>query len=688
MNFDDLFSPVNKIKGVGPIISKKLLDKGITNKIDLFLNLPTGAIDRRFCPKLDQLEVGKVSTIFVTPIKYNIPRFRNLPNKVTCKDEYGQIDIIFFNSRENYIKQILPLNNEVIISGKVNVYKNKFQITNPEYIQSVEKENDIKKIMAKYSSVTGISAKTIQKIYNEEIKKLSEIDEWHDKDFIKKLNWPTWYESIFRLHNPENLSDIDKESKFYKRLAYDEIFSNFLIFSEIKKRIKKLQKKPKTINNVILTNIKNKLSFQLTQGQEKVLDEIFNDLSSEKKMLRVLQGDVGSGKTVVAMLAAATVVKSGYQVAFLCPTDLLAKQHYKLFKTILAEENINISLLSGKTKLSEQQIVRSKIESSNIDIAIGTHSLFQEKTIFNNLGLIVIDEQHKFGVQQRINLSLKGNINTDVLLMTATPIPRTLILTTYGEMDISTIKEKPFRNTNISTLSKSLDKIDEIMNFVENKLYEGDQIYWVCPLIEDSEKLTKLSSAVTRFNFLKKKLKYNIGLIHGSLSNQEKDLEMKKFVDGKTKLIVSTTVIEVGIDNPNANTIIIENSERFGLSQLHQLRGRVGRGTKDGSCLLLYASNIGENGRKRIQILKSSMDGFYISEEDLKLRGFGDIIGYKQSGEKDFLIADPAYHNDLFELAKHQIETEQTKEIEIEKRYNKLLKIFKKDKILNIIDTG
>jgi len=688
MNFDDLFSPVNKIKGVGPIISKKLLDKGITNKIDLFLNLPTGAIDRRFCPKLDQLEVGKVSTIFVTPVKYNIPRFRNLPNKVTCKDEYGQIDIIFFNSRENYIKQILPLNNEVIISGKVNVYKNKFQITNPEYIQSVEKENDIKKIMAKYSSVTGISAKTIQKIYNEEIKKLSEIDEWHDKDFIKKLNWPTWYESIFRLHNPENLSDIDKESKFYKRLAYDEIFSNFLIFSEIKKRIKKLQKKPKTINNIILTNIKKKLSFQLTQGQEKVLDEIFNDLSSVKKMLRVLQGDVGSGKTVVVMLAAATVVKSGYQVAFLCPTDLLAKQHYKLFKTILANENINISLLSGKTKLSEQQKVRSQIESSNIDIAIGTHSLFQEKTIFNNLGLIVIDEQHKFGVQQRINLSLKGNINTDVLLMTATPIPRTLILTTYGEMDISTIKEKPFRNTNISTLSKSLDKIDEIMKFVENKLYEGDQIYWVCPLIEDSEKLTKLSSAVTRFNFLKKKLKYNIGLIHGLLSNEEKDLEMKKFVDGKTKLIVSTTVIEVGIDNPNANTIIIENSERFGLSQLHQLRGRVGRGTKDGFCLLLYASNIGENGRKRIQILKSSMDGFYISEEDLKLRGFGDIIGYKQSGEKDFLIADPAYHNDLFELAKHQIETEQTKEIEIEKRYNKLLKIFKKDKILNIIDTG
>jgi ATP-dependent DNA helicase RecG len=571
---------------------------------------------------------------------------------------------------------------------KLIFIKINFKLQIPNIFSQLKKKMILRKLWPNILRLPEYRLKLSKKIYNEEIKKLSEIDEWHDKDFIKKLNWPTWYESIFRLHNPENLSDIDKESKFYKRLAYDEIFSNFLIFSEIKKRIKKLQKKPKTINNIILTNIKKKLSFQLTQGQEKVLDEIFNDLSSVKKMLRVLQGDVGSGKTVVTMLAAATVVKSGYQVAFLCPTDLLAKQHYKLFKTILADENINISLLSGKTKLSEQQKVRSQIESSNIDIAIGTHSLFQEKTIFNNLGLIVIDEQHKFGVQQRINLSLKGNINTDVLLMTATPIPRTLILTTYGEMDISTIKEKPFRNTNILTLSKSLDKIDEIMKFVENKLYEGDQIYWVCPLIEDSEKLTKLSSAVTRFNFLKKKLKYNIGLIHGSLSNEEKDLEMKKFVDGKTKLIVSTTVIEVGIDNPNANTIIIENSERFGLSQLHQLRGRVGRGTKDGSCLLLYASNIGENGRKRIQILKSSMDGFYISEEDLKLRGFGDIIGYKQSGEKDFLIADPAYHNDLFELAKHQIETEQTKEIEIEKRYNKLLKIFKKDKILNIIDTG
>ena len=688
MIFDDLFKPVNSIKGIGPIISRKLSDKGIKNKIDLILNLPSGAIDRRFCPKLDQLEIGKISTIFVRAIKYNIPRFRNLPNKVKCQDEFGEIDIVFFNSRENYIKQILPLNSEVVISGKVTAYKNKFQITNPEYVQSIDKENDIKKIMAKYSSFNGISNKTVQKIYDLEITKLKEIPEWHDINLIKKFNWVSWTESIRRLHNPFELSDLEKNSKYFKRLAYDEILSNFLIFSEIKKRIKKLKKIPKKINLLKNLSIRKNLPFKLTNSQEKSLEEITKDLSLDKKMMRVLQGDVGSGKTIVAMLSSINVVKSGYQVAFLCPTDLLAKQHNTLFKSILKKENINIELLSGKIKISQQTKIRDSIQNGKIDIIIGTHSLFQEKTIFKNLGFIVIDEQHKFGVKQRINLSLKGNANTDVLLMTATPIPRTLILTSYGEMDISTITEKPFSKTTTHTMAKSIDKIDDIITFVNKKIDEGDQVYWVCPIIDDSEKLTKLTSVNSRYNYLKKKINAKISLIHGSLTPEEKDIEMKRFVDAETKVIVSTTVIEVGIDNPNANTIIVENTERFGLSQLHQLRGRVGRGTENGTCLLLYSKEIGENGKKRIQILKSSTDGFYISEEDLKLRGFGDIIGYKQSGEKDFLIADPAFHSDLFDLAKENIESIQKNRVDIEERYKNLFKVFKKDKILNIIDTG
>ena len=687
MNFNDLFSSINKIKGVGPVISKKLSDRGIENKIDLFLNLPTGAIDRSFCPKLDHLEVGKISTIFVRPVKYYLPRFRNLPNKVVCKDEFGTIDIIFFNSRETYIKQILPLDEEVMISGKVGFYKNKFQITNPDYVQSIDKEKDIKKIMAKYPSIVGISSKTIQKIYKEEIGKLKEIEEWHRKDFLNEMGWPTWYEAIYNLHNPNNIHDVDKQSKYYKRLAFDEIFSNLLIFSEIKKRIKKLIKKPKIIEEETLTEIRKKIPFSLTSSQNKVCAEIVNDITSEKKMLRVLQGDVGSGKTVVSMISAFAVVKAGYQVAFLCPTELLAKQHCQLFKRTLGDTNCKIELLSSKIKNSEQSNIRTLLSENKIDIIIGTHSLFQEKTLFKNLGLIIIDEQHKFGVQQRIDLSLKGNVNTDVLLMTATPIPRTLILTTYGDMDISTIDEKPFNNTNISTLSKSAEKIDDVLTFLNKRLDDNDQVYWVTPLIEESEKL-KLTAAVKRFEYLKKKLNVEVGLIHGSMKSDEKDKVMEDFIKGITKVIVSTTVIEVGIDNQNANTMIIENCERFGLSQLHQLRGRVGRGTKDAYCLLLYSKNIGENGKKRIQILKSSLDGFFISEEDLKLRGFGDIIGYKQSGEKDFLIADPVYHSDLFEVAKNEIENIQELNMNIEDHYSYLLKIFKKDKVLNIIDTG
>ncbi len=687
MKFEDLFSSVKKIKGVGPVISKKLSDKGIENKIDLFLNLPTGAIDRRFCPKLDQLEVGVISTIFVRPVKYTIPRFRNLPNRVTCKDEYGSIDIIFFNSRESYIKQILPLNEEVVISGKVGFYKNKYQMTNPDYIQSIDKEKDITKIMAKYSSVAGISPKTIQKIYKEEIGKLKDIGEWHSQDFLKKMDWPTWYDAIYNLHNPINISDVNKESKFYQRLAFDEIFSNFLIFSEIKKRIKKLIKVSKVISDDNLLRIKKILPFTLTESQQGSLKEILTDISSEKKMLRVLQGDVGSGKTAVAMIAAYLTVKSGYQVAFLCPTELLAKQHFLLFKKVLENENLNIQLLTSKIKGSEQVDTRFQLSQNKIDIVVGTHSLFQEKTTFNNLGLIVIDEQHKFGVQQRINLSLKGSVNTDVLLMTATPIPRTLILTNYGDMDISTINEKPFNNTTINTLAKPAEKMDDVMVFLKKRLDENDQVYWVTPLIEESEKL-KLTPAVKRYEYLKKKLKVEVGLVHGAMKSEDKNKIMEDFISGKIKVIVSTTVIEVGIDNQNANTMIIENCERFGLSQLHQLRGRVGRGKLDAYCLLLYSKNIGTNGKKRIQILKSSLDGFYISEEDLKLRGFGDIIGYKQSGEKDFIIADPAYHSDLFQLAKEEIENLENKDVKLEEHFSQLLKIFKKDRVLNIIDTG
>jgi ATP-dependent DNA helicase RecG len=679
-----LFESIINVKGIGPKIKKQLEEKNIFNKIDLLLNLPTGSIDRRFCPKLDQLEVGKISTIFITPIKYNFPRIKNLPNRINCIDEFGKIDLVFFNSRENYIKQMLPLNEEVVVSGKVTLYKNKFQITNPDYIRSTDKGSDLKKIMARYASISGVSDKTLQKIYSEESKNIDQFNEWHDNNFIKKMSWLSWGESLKRLHNPQTTEDINKNSIFFERLAYDEVFSNLLIFNEIKKRIKKIKKEPKIIADDILKKIKSNLPFKLTASQEKSLNDILKDLSSTKKMMRVLQGDVGSGKTIVSLIVSYLCLKNNYQVAIMAPTEILAEQHYKLFCKILSFENFNIKILTGKTKISEQKIIRENLKNGKINLILGTHSLFQEKINFQKLGLIIIDEQHKFGVRQRINLSQKGTTNTDVILMTATPIPRTLILTNYGDMDISTIDEKPFSNNNIETLIKPANKIDEIIKFVKSRLDINDQVYWVCPIIEESEKI-KATAAVKRFEYLKSKLNYPIGLIHGSLKKEEKEKTMNDFINGKLKMIIATTVIEVGIDNPNANTIIIENSERFGLAQLHQLRGRIGRSGKDAFCLLIYSSSISETGKRRLKIMKESNDGFYISEEDLKLRGFGDIIGYKQSGEKDFLIADPLYHSHLFELAKNNIEKENKYNIT---DYEILLKIFKKDKVLNIIDTG
>ena len=676
-----LFDSIIKAKGVGQIISKKLNEKNIYTKIDLLLRLPIGTIDRRFCPTLDQLEIGKISTIFVRPIKYNFPRIRNLPFRVTCEDKFGKIDIVFFNVRENYIRQQLPLNTEIIISGKITIYKNKFQMTNPDYIQTIDKEMSIKKIMSKYSNLSGISPKTIQKIYFEESKDISEIDEWHDKNFINERGWSSWSSSIKKLHNPETNEDINKNSNYYERLAFDEILSNLLLFKKIRKRIIKKTKINKEISKEYLNTIQEKLPFKLTNDQIKVINEISIDLGSSKKMMRLLQGDVGSGKTIVAFITAACVIKNDYQVAIMVPTEILAIQHYKLFKNLFKDENINVELISSSVKKEKQKSILNELLSGKIDLIIGTHSLFQNRIKFKKLGYIIIDEQHKFGVKQRIELASKGDTNTDVLLMTATPIPRTLIITNYGDLDLSTIKEKPFSN-NITTFLKPNSKIDDVLNFIEKRINSSDQVYWVCPIIDESEKLN-VKAVNERLKFLKNKTSYKMECIHGNLKEQERDKIMINFLEKKLDLIVCTTIVEVGLDNPNVNTIVIENSERFGLSQLHQLRGRVGRSGNEAYCLLVYQKNLSELSKKRLNIIKDNLNGFLIAEEDLKLRGYGDILGFKQSGEKDFLIADPIYHSHLFDLAKEYVD-----KIDDTKKFEILLKIFNKQKIFNIIDAG
>ena len=685
-NFNFFFNPVSKVKGIGPKIKKLFNEKKIDTNIDLIFNFPYGLIDRTHCPKLNNLEIGKISTIFVKVKKHNFPRIRRLPNTVQCYDETGEINIVFFNSRENYIKEILPINGEVIVSGKVNFYKNKYQITNPDYVTSTNNEEKVTKIMPTYASLKGISNKTVNKIYENIIKDIPDVPEWHRDHIIKNNKWFSFKESLIQLHNPKKIEDLDKNSLTYERISFDEIFSNLLIFAQIKKKIATIYKKPKLFSSDQKLKLIKNLPFTLTKDQETIIKEIDDSLKSDKKMIRLLQGDVGSGKTIISIITGLNVVAAGYQVALMCPTEILATQHLNLIRSLTKGQDINVEILSSGINKKRQIEIKKELVEGKINFLIGTHSLFQETVSFSNLGLIIIDEQHKFGVRQRINLSDKGGVNCDVLLMSATPIPRTLILSTYGDMDISTLKEKPFKKTTIVTNIIPEKKIPDLINLIKKKIESEQQIYWICPLIEESTKVN-LTPVLERFKFITKFFPENAAVMHGNLKNDEKNIVMKNFLEKKFSILISTTVVEVGVDNPNANTIIIENSERFGLAQLHQLRGRVGRGIENGECILVYSKSISENGKKRLKILKESNDGFYISEQDLKLRGFGDIIGYKQSGQKDFIVADPMFHSHLFELAKQETDFYTQANLPIEK-FNVLLKFFKKDKILNIIDSG
>ena len=685
-NFNFFFNPVSKVKGIGPKIKKLFNEKKIDTNIDLIFNFPYGLIDRTHCPKLNNLEIGKISTIFVKVRKHNFPRIRRLPNTVQCFDETGEINIVFFNSRENYIKEILPINSEVIISGKVNFYKNKYQITNPDYVTSINNEEKVTKIMPTYASLKGISNKTINKIYENIIKEIPDVPEWHRDHIIKNNKWFSFKDSLIQLHNPKKIEDLDKNSLTYERISFDEIFSNLLIFAQIKKKIATIYKKPKLFSSDQKLKLIKNLPFTLTKDQETIIKEIDDSLKSDKKMIRLLQGDVGSGKTIISIITGLNVVAAGYQVALMCPTEILATQHLNLIRSLTKGQDINVEILSSGINKKRQIEIKKQLVEGKINFLIGTHSLFQETVSFSNLGLIIIDEQHKFGVRQRINLSDKGGVNCDVLLMSATPIPRTLILSTYGDMDISTLKEKPFKKTTIVTNIIPEKKIPDLINLIKKKIESEQQIYWICPLIEESTKVN-LTPVLERFKYITKFFPENVAVMHGNLKNDEKNIVMKNFLEKKFSILISTTVVEVGVDNPNANTIIIENSERFGLAQLHQLRGRVGRGIENGECILVYSKSISENGKKRLKILKESNDGFYISEQDLKLRGFGDIIGYKQSGQKDFIVADPMFHSHLFELAKQETDFYTQANLPIEK-FNVLLKFFKKDKILNIIDSG
>ena len=677
-NYKFLLSDLSNLKGVGTKTTNLLKKKKINNIFDLLWKLPKSYTDRSLSTKIKDLRIGEIQTITLVPKKYSFPRIRNLPNRVICFDDTGELECIFFNSYEGYVKKILPIGKQVTVSGKVNRFKNKYQLTNPKYIS--EDSSLIKQKHKTYPLTDGISEKIYNKIINQIIDKLPVLNEWHSKNILNKFENISWNDAIKELHKPDNIGNYKKN--FYQRLAYDEIFSTFLVNSEIRKKIKKTKKRNKIINFKKQNAIINNLDFTLTNDQILTLKEINNDLCASSKMFRLLQGDVGSGKTIVSLLAALNTISSDFQVAVMAPTEILARQHFNLAKKIFPKD-LNIEMISGKSDYQDKKNILDKLLKKDIDIIFGTHAIFQTKVNFKKLGLIIIDEQHKFGVNQRKKLSDKGGDDCDVLLMTATPIPRTLTMTMYGDMDISIIREKPKIRKTVKTYSKPENKIDDVIKFIKKEIKLDNQVFWVCPLIEESKKLDH-SSAVKKFEFLKKIFPNQVALLHGKTDIENKEIILNDFLDKKYKILVSTTIIEVGIDFPNANVIIIENANKFGLSQLHQLRGRVGRGNKDSTCILMFKSNLSENAKKRINILKSSNDGFVISEEDMKLRGFGDLLGFKQSGIKNFKLADPIHNQDLFYLAEKEMKRIENSHESIDK-FKPLIKLYDRADIINDI---
>jgi len=673
-----IFSDVNKLKGVGPQLTKYLKKKKIEKIKDIILNLPYSETDRSKLYKLDELEIGKIQSIKVIIKKLNFPRIRNLPNKILCEDETGKIDIVYFNSREGYLRKLYPINKWVIISGKINYFNKKYQITNPDYVTTLDNQEYVVKNIPKYNLTKGINEKKYRVISEQVINNVPFIDDWLTKNFIKDNNFIDWNNAIKNLHLFKDGKD--NLSKSFRRLAFDELCANFFTLSENRKRIKK-EKIPKIFNSKNSKNIEKELSFTLTNSQKKVLTEINNDLSSKKRMFRIIQGDVGSGKTIVSLLAIANIIESGYQCALMGPTEILARQHFELAKKIFKNTNFKLDFITGKTETNKRKKILINLEEGKTNLLIGTHALFQKKINFKKLGLVVIDEQHKFGVKQRSELAKKGGNNCDVLLMSATPIPRTMMMSMYGDMDVSKITEKPAKRKNIITLSKPEKKINELWPFITKQINKDNQIFWVCPLIEESSFLD-YTSAKKKYDQINKKYPNQVGLIHGALDKFDKENVLKKFLNRDISILVSTTVIEVGIDFPNANLIIIENANKFGLAQLHQLRGRVGRGEKQGTCILLFKDGLSKNAVKRIKILKNSDDGFFIAEEDLKLRGFGDLVGYQQSGVKNFRFADPVIHEDLFNLAENYVQ-KNLNNINQEK-YTFLLKLFDRAEIINV----
>lgn len=688
---DPLYRSVRSLTGVGPKHAK-LLDKllGGERIIDLLWHQPIDIVDRRHSPKLKDAKPGQIVTTTVTIQSYQLPKRRGMPARVIADDGTATIDLVFFNVYGDWLQKAYPLNSQVVVSGKVEPFNNRLQMVHPDHAGKPEDLASIAKVEPIYPMTAGIGPKQISKTIEEGLKVLPDLPEWHDEHLLRQKKWPTWRAAMREMHAPQSPDDLNAHTPVRMRLAYDELLARNLAMQLVRLRNKKQKGRSFRHDSATRTKLLKSLPFTLTNAQSAAIADIDKDMEEPLRMLRLLQGDVGSGKTIVAFAAMMNAVASGAQAALMAPTEILARQHAKTLAKLADAMGVSIAVLTGRDKGKTRDTLQAKIKSGDAQIVIGTHALFQDDVTFRDLGLIVIDEQHRFGVHQRLELSAKG-LAPDVLVMTATPIPRTLTLTLYGDMDVSRLMEKPPGRKPIDTVLISNERVGEVIAGLKRKIATGARAYWVCPLVAENETLD-LAAAEERYETLQKFFGDRVGLLHGQMKAADKDKAMKAFAEGALDVLVATTVIEVGVDVPQASVMVIEHAERFGLAQLHQLRGRVGRGMEESACLLLFATPLSEMAKQRLSVMRDTEDGFLIAEKDLELRGAGEILGTRQSGVPTFHLVDLEEHSDLMETAHAEAKLLADKDPHLTGRRGEALKIllylFAQDAAIQTLRSG
>lgn len=685
-----LFAQVTSLPGIGPRLGKLVEKLAGPLVVDLLWHLPFAVIDRRNAPDVAEARAGEVATLTVTVDEHLVPRNPRQPYRVWCRDESGRLCLTYFNGREDYLKKLLPPGETRVISGKVEIYQGEVQMTHPDHVVPLDQRESILRVEPVYGLTAGLTQRPVQKAIDAAVERAPELPEWQDAAFHAKQGWSGWKASLVRVHAPAEEGDLWPSHPARARLAYDELLASQLAIALVRHHNRTVVGHSTKGDGRLRRAMLASLPFHLTAGQKTAVEEIAADMASPERMIRLLQGDVGSGKTLVALLAMLIAVEAGAQAALMAPTELLARQHHATIAPLAEAAGLRVALLTGRDGQRQKKETLKGLGDGSIKLVVGTHALVQDEVEFAGLALAVVDEQHRFGVHQRMALSSKGHA-VDLLVMTATPIPRTLMLAAYGDLDVSKLTEKPAGRHPIDTRAVPLERLGEVADGVGRQIAAGARVYWVCPLIEESEEVD-LANVEERFRLLSGRFPGKVGLLHGRLKSAEREATMAAFADGRLSILVATTVIEVGVDVPAATVMVIEHAERFGLAQLHQLRGRVGRGSARSACLLLYAQPLGETAKARLAIMRETEDGFRIAEEDLRLRGAGELLGTRQSGLPDMRLADLAVHGELLQAARDDarlvIDRDPDLQSERGKALRALLYLFRRDDAVRTLRAG